>query len=155
MYLFRWNQASSVRNSSYGSRRSSDTARNSQLQKCALLFKSPSSIAWTFLILYGRRHKFLVDIHGFVVETCAYWANRVKDLQGDCSDLAQVSSRFSSVNTAFSLAYWLPKKYPVECTFFTNWKIVDEDETFQSGKFFFYAVYVIFFWHFTSYRNPR
>jgi hypothetical protein len=119
IYPLRWNQASSVKNVSFGSRTPSCTACKHQLQKCVLLPLLPSSISWICVILYGHRCKFLVALQAVVFETCACWANHVRDLRGECSNLAPVSSSVSSVSTAFCLVYFLSEKDPVERTFFS------------------------------------
>jgi hypothetical protein len=67
--------------------------------------------------------------HNVVIKTFACWANRVRDLWCECSNVSSVSSRFSSVSTVFCLIYLLCEKFPVECTFFTNLKIVGEAGT--------------------------
>jgi hypothetical protein len=118
IYPLRWNQASSVKNVSFGSRTPSCTACKNQLQQCVLLPQSSSSITWIYVILYGRRCKFLLALQAVVFETCACWANRARDLRGKCSNLAPVSSSVSSVSKAFCLVYFLSKKDPVERTFF-------------------------------------
>jgi hypothetical protein len=126
MYPLRWNQASSVKNVSFGSRTPSCTACKKQLQKCILLLWLHSSVTWTCVILYSCRCKFLVALQAVVFEICACWANHARDLRGECFNLAPFSTSISSVSTAFCLVYFLSKKDPVEHTFFTNLKIVDE-----------------------------
>jgi hypothetical protein len=74
----------------------------------------------------GRRCKFFVALQAAVFEICACWANRTRDLRGECSNLVLISSSVSSVSTAFCLVYSLSKKDPVERTFSTNLKSVDE-----------------------------
>lgn len=63
--------------------------------------------------------------HAVVVKICACWAIHVMDLQGRCSHLAPVSSRFPSA----CLVYFLSKKDTVKNTLFTNSEIIDEAGT--------------------------
>jgi hypothetical protein len=114
----RWNWASSLKDENFGSKKPSCTPPTQKKERDFFLF-SHNDHAWTCLILNGYRWNFLLTLHAVVVKTCACWANHVTDLQGECSHLVPVLSRFSSVSTAFCLGYFLIKK----CTFFTNSKI--------------------------------
>jgi hypothetical protein len=49
------------------------------------------------------------------------------------SILAPISSCFSSIGIAFCIAYFLPKKDPLESTLFTNSNIVDQAGTQRPG----------------------
>jgi hypothetical protein len=83
--------------------------------------------------LYSSRHNFLVAVHTIVIETNACSANRAGDFQGKCFNLAPVLSNFLLVSRVFCLIYFLSKKHPVEHTFFTNLKAVDETVSWIPG----------------------
>lgn len=81
------------------------------------------------VLFYTAVDKFLVAVRAIVFETCAYWAYSARDLQGECYNLAWIVLAISLVTMAFCLVHFLFKKDTVECTFFTNLKIVDEAGT--------------------------
>jgi hypothetical protein len=76
----------------------------------------PSSVTQNCVIL---------DSHTpcYCAKTCACWANRTGDLQGDCSNLAL---NFSLVNAAFCLTHFLSKRDTDEHNLITNLKIPGE-----------------------------
>jgi hypothetical protein len=119
--------------------------RNASCHNCL------SWVPWTGLVLYSSRHNFLVAFHPVVVKTCPFWANHIRDLQVECSNLSLISSIFSSVSAVFSLFCFLSKERhswayfssPL-CKLLMKLELKYQD---TCGDTYFYTINLVYFSH--------
>jgi hypothetical protein len=137
MYPCKWNSASSEKNDNCGLISPSATDCRNQLQKWTLLAGSHGCEAWITVVSWSLSNS--VAILALDVDTPASCARRFSDFLGICSNLAHVSSNFSSVSTGHLCFLFCLLRVPLYQVYSPNYAL------FVCWELFHHKIYIKIF----------